>query len=194
MENLISIVKVVHIINAILMGWPFYALVVVNQRIKLGPPLGDRADKYLENIIKDRTLPCYVFQATALLTGFALVFLRGLGPNEFVTNPVLGAKLFLLLFIAGALSYVHFSIQPRIDRLFDNAATPIPEANASQIGKLRLRRKQMASICLFVVLTLAMLGTQVWAALPLWVTALLLAAIAAFTLRAYKTVTPYGWL
>ena len=194
MDTFISIMKVVHIINAILMGWPFYALVVVNQRVKLGPPLGDRADIFLENIIKNRTLPCYVFQATALITGFALVFLRGLDLSAFVTNPVLGAKLLLLLFIAGLLSYVHFSIQPRINGLFENAGTPIPEKTANEIGKLRMRRKQMASVCLFVVLTLAMLGVQVWASFPLWVTALFVVAIAAFTRRAYKTITPYGWL
>jgi len=39
-----------------------------------------------------------------------------------------------------------------------------------------------------------MLGVQAWAAFPLWLTALLVVAIAAFTRRAYTSVTPYGWV
>src|SRR3972149_8039920 len=194
MSLLFNVVKVTHIITAILMWWPFYALVIVNQRVKLGPPLGDRTDKYMENIIKSRTIPCFVFQATALITGLALIFLRGLSVDILLTNPVLGAKLILLVFIGGVTSYVHFSLQPRIDSLFAKGGTPIPEKTASLIGALRLRRKRLASTCLFVVLTIAMLGVQVWAAFPLWLTLLLIATIALFAWRAYRSVTPYGWM
>ncbi len=77
MPELISILRVVHIISAILMAWPFYALVAVNQRVKLGPPLGDRADIYIENILKNRTIPCFVFQGTVGISGLVLIFLRG---------------------------------------------------------------------------------------------------------------------
>ncbi|MER3459641.1 MAG: hypothetical protein C4309_14395 [Chloroflexota bacterium] len=193
MDTLISILKVIHIVNAILMAWPFYALVIVNQRVRLGPPLGDRADAYMENIIKNRTIPCFVFQATALVSGLALVFLRGQGLGALLTNLALGLKFLLLLFIAALLSYVHVGLQPQIDALFAQAGNPVPADTAPRIGALRLRRKRMASICMFVVLTIVMLGVQVWAPFPLWLTALLTIAIAAFTWRAYKGVTPYGW-
>src|SRR4030066_2060008 len=99
MTALISIVRVVHIVTAILMAWPFYALVAANQRIRLGPPLGDRTDTYLENIIKNRTIPCFVFQATALVSGLALMFLRGQGLGTLFTNPALGLRFVLLVFI-----------------------------------------------------------------------------------------------
>jgi hypothetical protein len=33
-NDLISVMRVVHIISAILMAWPFYALVAVNQRVR----------------------------------------------------------------------------------------------------------------------------------------------------------------
>ncbi|MFQ5656455.1 MAG: hypothetical protein ACE5G5_02865 [Candidatus Methylomirabilales bacterium] len=194
MSPAIAIVKVIHIVNAILMAWPFYALVTVNQRIRLGPPLGDRVDTYMENIIKNRSIPCFVFQATALITGLVLVLLRGMGLDALVTNPVLGTKFLLLLFIAGLLTYVHFSLQPRIDALFDQAGSkPVPAELASSIGALRLRRKRIASLCLFSVLTIAMLGVQVWAALSLWLSGALVLALAVFTWRAYQSVTPYGW-
>ena len=194
MTALISIVRVVHILTAILMAWPFYALVAVNQRVRLGPPLGDRADIYMENIIRNRTIPCFVFQATALVSGLALVFLRGQGLSALVGNPSLGLKLVLLFVIAGLLSYVHLSLQPQIDALFSRAGNPIPADLASQTGALRSRRKRIASICMFVVLTIAMLGLQVWAPFPLWLTALAIVAIASFTWRAYKSETKYGWV
>ena len=195
MPAIISILRVMHIVTAILMAWPFYALVVVNQRVRLGPPLGDRADTYMENIIKNRTIPCFVFQATALITGLALVLLRGMGLDALVSNLALGLKFLLLLVIAGMLSYVHVRMQPRIDALFAQAGgDPVPEEIASSIAQLRLQRKRMASVCLFVVLTVSMLGVQVWTPFPLWLTALLVVAIALFTWRAYSSVTPYGWV
>ena len=194
MAILIDVLKVVHIVTAILMAWPFYALVTVNQRVRLGPPLGDRADTYMENIIKNRTIPCFVFQATALVTGLALVLLPGFGLGVLVTFPALGLKFVLLVLIGGLLSYVHSSLQPQIDALFAQAGSPVSADLAPRIGALRQRRKRMASICMFVVLTVSMLGVQVWAPFPLWLTALLAIAIAAFTWRTYKSVTPYGWV
>ncbi|MFQ5852353.1 MAG: hypothetical protein ACE5JU_17450 [Candidatus Binatia bacterium] len=194
MADLIAFLKVVHIINAVLMAWPLYALVTVNQRARLGPPLGDRADTYMENIIKNRTVPCFIFQATALVTGVALVLLRGLGLDALITNPVLGLKFLLLLLIAVLLSYVHLSLQPRIDTLFAQAGSPVKADVAPRIAALRLRRKRIASICMFVVLTVAMLGVQVWERFVLWLTVLLVITIALFTWRAYNSVTPYGWV
>ncbi|MBI3941578.1 MAG: hypothetical protein HY326_01075 [Chloroflexi bacterium] len=194
METVISILKVIHIVTAILLAWPFYALVAVNQRARLGPPLGDRADTYLENIIKNRTIPCFVFQGTVLVTGLALVLLRGWGLDTLVTNPVLGLKFLLLLVIVGLLTYVHTSLQPRVDALFVQAGgNPVPQEIAQQIGALRLRRKRIASICIFVVLTVAMLGVQVWAPFPVWLTIALTAVIGIFAWRAYRSVTSYGW-
>jgi hypothetical protein len=194
MADLTAFLKVAHIINAMLMVWPFYALVGVNQRARLGPPLGDRADTYMENIIKNRSIPCFVFQATALITGAALILLRGLGLGAMITDPVLAIKFLLLLLIAALLSYVHLSLQPRIDALFAQSANPVPADIAPRIGALRLRRKRIASICLFVVLTVTMLGAQVWERFALWLTVVLVIAIALFTWRAYKSVTPYGWM
>jgi hypothetical protein len=194
MADLTAFLKVAHIINAMLMVWPFYALVGVNQRARLGPPLGDRADTYMENIIKNRSIPCFVFQATALITGAALILLRGLGLGAMITDPVLAIKFLLLLLIAALLAYVHLSLQPRIDALFAQSANPVPADIAPRIGALRLRRKRIASICLFVVLTVTMLGAQVWERFALWLTVVLVIAIALFTWRAYKSVTPYGWM
>jgi hypothetical protein len=190
----ISILRVIHVINAVLMAWPFYALMVVNQRVRLGPPLGDRADIYMENIIKNRTIPCFIFQVTAMVSGLALILrMPGMGLDDLFTNAALGLKFLLLVVIGGLLSFVHFNMQPQIDALFAQAGSPIAADIASSIGALRSRRKRLASICLFVVLTDTMLGMQVWVTFPSWLNVLLVAAIAAFTWRAYTSDMPYGW-
>lgn len=194
MAELISFLRVVHIISAILMAWPFYALVAVNQRVKLGPPLGDRADTYMENIIKNRTIPCFVFQGTVGISGLALILLRGQNLGLLITNPALGLKFLLLGLMAGLLIYVNSRLQPRIDSLFAEAGNPIAADLASRIGALRARRKQLASVCMFAAFTSAMLGMQVWVPFPLWLSAILVAAIGLFTWRAYQSETPYGWV
>ncbi len=192
--ELLSVMRVVHIMTAVLMAWPFYALVAVNQRVKLGPPLGDRADTYMENIVKNRTIPCFVFQITALVSGLLLINLRGQDLDFLLSNAAVGFKFLLLLIIMGLLSYVHFSLQPKIDQLFAQATMPIPEEIAAQIGPLRARRKLMASVCMFIVLITVMLGMQVWTPFPVWLTAVLTAVIFLFTYRAYTSEIPYGWI
>jgi hypothetical protein len=194
MTEFASVLRVVHVITAMLMVWPFYALVSVNQRVRLGPPLGDRADTYMENIIKNRALPCFVFQVTALITGLALIVLRGEDLSVLITNVWMGLKFALLLLIMGSLSYVHVGLQPRIDALFSQAGNTVSDDLAARIGALRARRKRLASMCLFVVLTLAMMGAQVWEPFPLWLTAVLLIGIGLFTWRAYRSEIPWGWI
>ncbi len=194
METLVSILLVIHVITAVLMAWPFYALVAVNQRARLGPPLGDRVDLYMENLIKNRSIPCYVFQATVLVTGLALIFLHGDGLGALLTYPVLGLKFLFLLLIAAALSRVYFGLQPQIDRLFAEGGSPVSAQIAPQLSRLRLARKQTATFCMFLVLTNVVLGLQAWTPFPAWLTLLLVAAIALFTWRAYSSVTPYGWV
>ncbi len=193
--ELVSILRVVHVITAILMAWPFYALVAVNQRARLGPPLGDRADVYLENVVRNRVVPCYIFQATALVTGVWLVLAAGMGLGALVTNWVLGAKFVLLLVIAALLSIVNFRVQPRLDALFARAqGGKIADADGAQIRALRTTRKQLSALCMFCVLTISMLGVQAFAPFPLWLTAVLVLLIAAFTWRAYNSITAYGWV
>lgn len=195
MDSLVSILQVLHILAAILMAWPFYALVAVNQRAGLGPPVGDRLDGYLESVLKGRVMPCFVFQGTVMGTGLALVFLHGLGLEGLFEYPVLGVKFLLLLLIALLLGYVHVTLQPQIDALFQSSPDgPVSPETATAIASLRLRRKRLASVCLFSVLTMAMLGVQTWASFPSWLTLTMLLALALFTYRAYRSTMPFGWV
>lgn len=195
MDPWIGLLRFVHILTAVFMAWPLYALITVNERGRLGPPLGDRADRYMENIIRGNTGRCFVFQVTMLVTGVLLVLLRGLGWSALVTNGVLLAKLLLLLTLMGLLSYIHFSLQPHLDRLFESApSVPITGELAGRITALRLRRKRIAATCLFLVMTLILLGLQVYARLPVTLTILLLLAAAVFVWNVFRTSVRYGWL
>lgn len=195
MDAWIGLLRFVHILSAVFMAWPLYALITVNERGRLGPPLGDRADRYMENIIRGMTVRCFAFQVTALVTGVILVLRRGLGWGALLTNPVLFAKLLLLFTLMGLLSSVHFSLQPRLDRLFASAPSgPISGELATRIAALRLRRKRTAAVCLFLVMTLILLALQVYARLSLTLTILLLMAAAVFVWNAFRTRIPYGWM
>ncbi len=194
MSEWVSILRVIHIITAILMAWPFYALVAVNQRARLGPPLGDRADVLVENLIKSRAIPCFIFQGTVLVTGLALLQARGVGLIALLAIPALAIKFVLLLGVVGLLSYVFFSLQRRIDALFERAGSPVSAELAAEINPLRAQRKMLASVCLLLVLLSAMLGAQVWVKFPVWLTAALTAAIVLLTWRAYRSEMRYGWL
>lgn len=191
----IGLLRVGHILAVVAMAWPLYALITVNERAALGPPLGDRADRYLENVIRPMTVRCFVFQLTALATGVVLVILRGLGLTTVVTNLVLLAKLILLLVLMSLLGFVHFSVQPELDRLFSSATeAPITGEPAAKIGRLRLRRKRVAATCLFLVVTMVILGVQVYAAFPWPLTAALIALAALFAGHAFRTRLPLGWI
>lgn len=195
METWTALARLVHVVTVVFMAWPLYALITVNERGALGPPLGDRADRYMENIIRGMTLRCFVFQVTALVTGVALVLLRGLGWSALVTNGVLLLKLILLAILMALLGYVHLSLQPRLDRLFAAATEgQITGELAPQIGRLRLRRKRIAGSCLFLVMTLVILGLQVYARFSVAISIFLITAAAAFARHAFRSKVPYGWL
>lgn len=195
MGGWIGLLRFLHIIAVVFMAWPLYALITVNERGRLGPPLGDRADRYMENIIRPMTVRCFVFQITALATGVALVLVRGLGWGALVANVVLLAKLALLLILMSLLGYVHFVVQPALDALFAAGAEgPISGERAEQIGRLRLRRKRIAAICLFLVMLLVLLGLQVYERFSPSVTVILVAAIAAFIRQAFRTRVLRGWV
>ena len=194
MSVIIDILRVVHLFTAILMAWPFYALVAVNQRIRLGTPLGDRTDLYMENIIKNRTVPCLIFQFSAGITGIALMLLRGLPLGALYTNVALAIKVVLLVYVIGLLSYVHLILQPKIDDLFAQAGegAMLPEL-AAKIGAFRKRRTRFATSCLFCVFIISLMALQVWVMYPLWLNVVLLGAIIVFTWRTFNSYMAYGW-
>ena len=191
--NLYDLVKAVHVVAVVFMAAPLYNLIVVNERVRFGKaPL--EVDQYFENIIRGNSTRCYIFQLTALVSGVLLATLNG-SVMSLITNQVLFIKLLLLVALMGLLSVVHFSLQPQIDYLLAQATgDAIPQPLTGQIAPLRLRRKRLASVCLFLVITTVVLGLQVYSRFAGRTTILLLTLAAVFTWRVYRTRVRYGWL
>lgn len=195
MEIGLSLLRVFHILGVVFMSAPLYALIIVNERALLGPKMIYSVDRYVENMIRRNAVRCYVFQITVLATGIGLVILSGQGLVPLFTNWVLAAKTVLILLLMALLSYVHFSIQPRIEKQLARVqGDPVPEEVANVIRPLRVRRKRLAASCLFFVLTTIILGLQIYSRYPAWLTIALIGLAAVFSYRVYKSPIRFGWI
>jgi hypothetical protein len=189
-----DVVKFIHILAVVFMAAPLYNLIVVHERRRIGKaPFV--VDRYFENIIKGAAIRCYVYQFTALLTGILLIPLAGFAWSDLIENPILLAKLLLLLLLTALLSVVHFRIQPAIESLLAEVqGDEIPEGIAKQIAPIRLRRTRIASICLFIVITIVLLGLQITSRSEPMATAILIVIAGLFSWRVYRTGVRIGWL
>jgi len=189
-----DIVKFLHILAVVFMAAPLYNLIVVHERRRIGKaPLV--VDRYFENIIKGAAIRCYVYQFTALITGLLLLPLGGFPWNDLVLNPVLLVKLILLLTLTSLLSIVHFKIQPSIEALLSEVrGEEIPEEIFKQIAPIRLGRTRLATVCLFIVITIVLFGLQVTTRFGLPATAILILLAALFSWRVYRTSVRFGWI
>ena len=195
MTAAIGIVTFLHIISAIFMAWPLYALITVNERPKVGATLGDKVDDFMEAIIKKQAGRCYIFQITALITGLYLWSYGNYGLTLSVPNLLMLGKLLGLFILMGLLSYVVFVIQPRIDSLFEELKKgSTKEDTVSKINSLRLKRKKFAATCLFVLLTIIIFAVQIKEPLSLLINAILIVLAALFSYRVYKSNIPYQYL
>lgn len=187
-------IRFLHILSVVFMAAPLYNLIVVNERRSFGKaPFA--VDRYFENLIKSNAGRCFAFQATVLSTGILLILLPRGSLIPLFTNGILLTKLVLLLTLTALLSYVHFGIQPRIEALLSTVeGDEIPPAIAGQLGPWRARRKKMAGFCLFFVITLVILGLQVYSRFDPLLTALLIALAALFSWRVYGSRIRFGWV
>ncbi|MFZ3073069.1 MAG: hypothetical protein WA162_07480 [Thermodesulfobacteriota bacterium] len=183
------------------MSIPLFNLIVVNERALMGKAVIPAVDRYMENIIRHGAVRCYVFQTTVLVTGFLLAILgptgiEALWKNWILTAWILMAKLALLLTLMGLLSYVNFRIQPGIDSLLAGISpdAPLSEEFMNQLRPLRVMRKRLAAICLFLVITSIVLGLQVYRPINPLVTTALIFLGGVFALRAHKSLVRFGWL
>ena len=189
-----DLLKFVHILGVVFMSVPLYNLIVVNERALFGSEMVYSVDRYMENLIRKSATRCYVFQATVLVTGVVLVHLE-MGLSSLFTEWVLAAKTVLLLVLMGLLSYVHLGIQPEIETLLGQVQSdPIPDEIASGIRPLRVLRKRLAGICLFLVVTTVILGLQVLDTFHPFLTVGLIVLAALFAWRVYKSPVRFGWI
>ena len=196
MDSLYSVLRFLHVLAFVFMSVPLFNLIVVNERAALGVSFDYQADRYLENIIRRGATRCFVFQATVLVTGILLLVAGPLGIAALWSNAVLLAKTLLLFTLAGLLSYVHLRLQPRIEAILADLRPdqPVPEDLMSRLKPPRVLRKRLATLCLFLVLTIIILGIQVYRRFDPLLTGALIALAGLFAWRANRTLLRFGWL
>ena len=196
METFYHIVQFLHIMSFVFMSVPLFNLIVVNERGNLGIPFDYYADRYMENIIRRGATRCYVFQTTVMVTGVLLLVLGPLGIEALWSNGYVLAKTLLLVSLMGLLSYVHFGLQPQIEALMAQIGpeSTIPEDFTSRLKPYRVRRKRLATFCLFLVITTIILGIQVYDRFSPGLTITLIALAALFSWRVNRSLIRFGWL
>ncbi len=196
MDNIYNLLIFFHVMGFMFMSVPLFNLIVVNERALLGKSFNYYADRYMENIIKHGAYRCYIFQLTVLITGVLLLFF---GPLEFESlwlNWRILIKTILLFVLMGMLSYVHFMLQPKIESFLTdiNADSKIPDNLVSQMKPYRVRRKWMATFCLFLVITSIVLGLQVYESFSMLLNIILIGFGGLFSLKVNKSLIRFGWI
>ena len=194
MENIYNIAKFAHVLGFAFMSIPLFNLIVVNERALMGPSFNYETDRYFENIIKRGAVRCYVFQFTVFISGLIIVVI-GPGISAMITNWVLATKTIILFSLMGLLSYVHFSLQPKIEELLSSfdSNNETPENFASMLEPFRIKIKKLATLCLFLVITAIILGLQTYIRHDPLVTIGLILLAAIFSYRANKSLIRFGW-
>lgn len=196
MDNLYQILKLWHIISFVFMSIPLFNLIVVNERALMGSSFNFGTDRYMENIIRHGAVRCYVFQLSVFISGILLLVYGHFGIQALWTNYILLSKTIILFTLMGLLSFVHFSLQPTIDKFFKDitADTKVPDNFLASVKPFRVLRKRLATICLFLVLTTIILGMQVYAPFSLILNLILIGLAGLFAWRVNKTLILFGWL
>lgn len=196
MDDLYGVLRFLHFMSFVFMTVPLFNLIVVNERAALGTSFEYATDRYMENIIRNGASRCFVFQATVMVTGLLLLILGDLGIDALWTNWVLLTKTILLILLTSLLSVVHFSLQPKIESLLAGLGpdSEIPPDLGAKLKPFRVKRKWLATFCLFLVMTIIILGLQTYSSFNPVVTVGLIAAAALFSWNVNRTLIRFGWV
>ncbi len=196
MDTLYDFLRFLHVLTVVFMSVPLFNLIVVNERAALGTPFQYQVDRYMENIIRRGAYRCFAFQATALTTGVLLLLVGPLGLQSVWTDWIILSKILLLVLLMGLLSFVHFRLQPKIETLLADLTSQsiVPEQLIAQLKPLRVQRKRLATLCLFILITIIILGVQVNASFNPLLTIALVVLAALFSWRVNRTIIRFGWI
>ncbi len=196
MEIFYSVLIFIHVMGFVFMSTPLFNLIVVNERALLGSSFNYYADRYQENIIRHGATRCYVFQWTVLISGVLLVIFGPLGVEALWTNWVVLVKTLIVFTMMGLLSYVHFNLQPKIESYMSKIGPEdaVPDGFSAQMKPYRVRRKKLATFCLFLVIVAIILGLQVFNTFSPILNIILIGIGALFSWKANKTLLKFGWI
>jgi hypothetical protein len=195
-ETFYSVLVFLHVMGFVFMSTPLFNLIVVNERVLLGPAFNYHADRFQENIIKHGAIRCYVFQITVLVSGVLLIMFGPLGIEALWTNWTVLVKTLILFTMMGLLSYVHFNLQPKIESFMSTIGPDdaVPDGFSAKMKPYRVRRKRLATFCLFLVITAIILGLQVYGTFSPILTIAMIGFGALFAWNANRTLIRFGWV
>ncbi|MBI2251315.1 MAG: hypothetical protein HYU63_00915 [Armatimonadetes bacterium] len=195
MNTFYDFLKFFHVINFVFMAFPLFNLVVVNERALLSSTFNYYADRYFENIIKHGALRCFILQISILISGILLLIFGPLGIKALFSNHIIALKTILLFTLMILLGYVHFKLQSKIEALLETVKpdSQIPENFQAQLKPYRVKRKKLATFCLFIVITVIILGLQVYHTFNPILNLILILLAALYSFKANKTIVPFGW-
>ena len=75
-----------------------------------------------------------------------------------------------------------------------NADSEIPDNLVSQFRSFRVKRKWMATFCLFLVIIAIILGLQVYSTFDPILNIILIGLAGAFSLKVNKSLIRFGWI
>lgn len=196
MANLYDALKFLHILSFVFMSIPLFNLIVVNERAAMGGGFVYATDRYMENIIRRGATRCFIFQTSVLVTGLLLLLVGPLGIAALWQSWVVLTKTMLLVLLMGLLSYVHLGLQPKIEAHMAVVSPdgPAPANLAVTLKPYRVRRKRLATFCLFIVITTIILGLQVYGRFSPPLNVVLIALAGVFSWRANTTLVRFGWM
>ena len=196
METFYNVLIFLHVMGFVFMSTPLFNLIVVNERALLGSSFNYYADRYMENIIRHGAIRCYVFQWTVLISGVLLLIFGPLGIEALLTSWVVLVKTLILFIMMGLLSYVHFSLQPKIESFMSKIGPEdaVPDGLSAQMRPYRVRRKRLATFCLFLVISAIILGLQVYDTFGPILTFMLIGIGVLFAWKANKSLIRFGWV
>jgi hypothetical protein len=137
-----------------------------------------------------------VFQLTVLFSGVLLIIFGPLGLEALWTSWIVLVKTIILFTMMGLLSYVHFKLQQKIESIMTEIGPEdaVPEDFASRLKPYRVKRKRLATFCLFLVITSIILGLQVFDLFSPVLTFILISVGALFAWKANRTLIRFGWI
>lgn len=196
MEIFYNVLIFLHVMGFVFMSTPLFNLIVVNERALLGSTFNYYADRYLENIIRHGAIRCYVFQWTVLVSGLLMLIFGPRGIEALWTSWIVLSKTLILFTMMGLLSYVHFSLQPKIESFMSKvgAEDVVPDEFAAQMKPYRVLRKRLATFCMFLVIAAIILGLQVYDTFNPILTISLIGLGGFFSWRAKRTLLRFGWI
>ena len=196
MDIIYDLLRFFHVISFVFMCVLLFNLIVANERVLLGLSFNYEADRHLETIIKSGFNWCYIFQSAIFITGIFLLIFGHLGIEGLWKDWIVLTKTIILIVLMGAISFVHFKLQPKIESFLQDisSGTKIPDKLYLSLKPYRLLRKWMTTIYLFLIISAIVLGIQVYTTFNPVLTAILIAIAGLFSLKADKIFIRFGWI